>query len=147
GYALDRCEPQVGARVEDPNLLRGPRALGGGQRQRARGSLMTGGELESPRSRADLDPQAAVGLEAARQRARERERDEAVGQSAPEQHLPARPRDLELDARDELQRDVVDHAPVADDVEPALLRRCERAPLEPELALRVAVRAGGGLAV
>src|SRR5439155_11486439 len=113
----------------------------------ARGSLMTGGELESPRSRSDLDAQAPVGLEAAWQRARERERDEAVRQSPPEQHLPARPSDLELDARDELQRDVVDHAPVDDDVEPALLRRRDHAPLEPELALRIAVREGDGLAV
>ena len=147
GHALDRHEPQVGPRVEDPDLLGVPGALAGGQRERARGSLVPGGELETPRSRADLDAQAAVGLEAARQRAHERERDEAVGQRPPEQHLAARPCDLELDARHELQRDVVDHPPVDDDVEPALLRRCDRAPLEPELALRVAVREGDGLAV
>src|SRR5439155_4549110 len=76
-----------------------------------------------------------------------RERDEAVGQRPPEQRLAARPGDLELDARHELQRNVVDHLPVDDDVEAALLRRCDRAPLEPELALRIAVREGDGLAV
>src|SRR5207244_8359934 len=123
GHALDRHEPEVRARVEDPDLLRAPRALGGAERQRAHGPLVTGGEFEDPGPGAYLDPQVAVGLEAARQRTRERERDEAVGQSPPKQHLPAEPRDLELDARDELQRDVVDHAPVDDDVEPARLRR------------------------
>jgi hypothetical protein len=139
--ALDADDPQLRARVEHPHLAVVPRAAGIGARERVDGPRATRDELDAPGARAHLHAQAAVRVEAGGERARERERHQAVGKRAAEDDLAAASRDLQPHPRLEAQRDLVDDAPVRGHLEP-LLRPVavpSGALLEPEPAFRVAV--------
>ena len=142
---FDTHQPHLATRLEHPHLLCVPHAVGIGQGERAHRAIVTGGQLDHPRPGPHLDPQVAVRLDAGRQWALQRHRNERGGKGLAEQQLTTGAGDVQLDAGDELQRNVVDHQAVHGDVEAVLLvlRWCML--LQPQPSLRVAIRKGDPL--